>query len=336
MANVAAQLGQRDEDLARIRDQIAMRLVAQRRRKPHQRLQIRVLGERQRLGCRQKPPVLDARHDLVVGHPQRSPIAAAARACRSSNACARVSDGTSVKAARSSGVSTSSAMPGRRSTVGRMPIRLGRPQMREEAVLAKAQGHGVGRRADDRVRPSLVARRGDRERRRRAVRDEKLGDLGRSDERNVAGHGQHAGTPLRGEEPCRRRNRSAVPVAGACFDNAGAIAPRQPACRRVDRHDRQPAETRRRGERRQYILEHRQHQRPPPLGRQHRRQPFLRPIQFLDRHDRPHTHLKHRGRPPPALCSPRLHDPRWSTSMCAPISPEYRGLQPHSHPPRRR
>ena len=37
-----------------------MRLVAQRRRNPHQRLQIRVIGERQRLGRRQTPPGLDA------------------------------------------------------------------------------------------------------------------------------------------------------------------------------------------------------------------------------------------------------------------------------------
>jgi hypothetical protein len=60
MTDVAAELGQRDEDLARIRYQVAMRLVAQRRCNPHQRLQIRAVSERQRLGRRQTPPGLDA------------------------------------------------------------------------------------------------------------------------------------------------------------------------------------------------------------------------------------------------------------------------------------
>ena len=48
MADVAAQLGQRDKDLARIGDEAAMRLVAQCRRDPHQRPQFCTLGERQR------------------------------------------------------------------------------------------------------------------------------------------------------------------------------------------------------------------------------------------------------------------------------------------------
>ena len=227
-------------------------------------------------------------------------------------------------------------MPGRRSTVGRMPHASAARKCGKKLSSPKRKGTASGGEQMIAFDP-------------RSSRDGAIVNAGAgrcaarscvisagSDERNVAGHGQHAGTPLRGEEPCRRRNRSAVPVAGAYLDDARAIARRQPACRRVDGHDRQPAETRRRGERRQYILEHRQHQRPPPLGRQHRRQPFLGPIQLLDRHDRPHAHFKHRGRPLPAPPSPSLHDPRWSTSTCAPTSREYRGLRPHSHPPRRR
>ena len=50
MAHVAAQLGQRDEHLARIGDEVAMAPVAQRRRRAHQRRQLGgvAVGQRQR------------------------------------------------------------------------------------------------------------------------------------------------------------------------------------------------------------------------------------------------------------------------------------------------
>ena len=205
-----------------------MRLVAQRRRNPHQRRQIRA----SRRAPAPRPPTDAARPRRVTrsrrwssprisyscrgapaGRAVHAPASPTAQALKRPDPPAyRYRAQCPAGAARSGGC--------------RMPRP---PQMREEAVLAKAQGHGVGRRADDRVRPSLVARRDDRKGRRRAMRGEQLRDLGGSDERNVAGHGQHAGTPLRGEEPRRRRNRAGVAVAGACFDNARAVARRQPA-----------------------------------------------------------------------------------------------------------
>ena len=157
-------------------------------------------------------------------------------------------------------------MPGRRSTVGRMPHASAARKCGKKLSSPKRNGTASGGEQMIAFEPrssrdGAIVKAG-----RGAMRREKLRDLCGSDERDVAGQGQHAGTPLFGQEPCRCRDRAGMPVAGAGFDNARAVLHCQPARRGVDSHDRQPGETRRRGERRQHILEHRQHQRLPQLA----------------------------------------------------------------------
>ncbi len=51
------------------------------------------------------------------------------------------------------------------------------------------------------------------------MRRKQARDLGRGDQRDVAGQGQHAGAAFGGEQPRRRGDRAGMAVAGALFDH---------------------------------------------------------------------------------------------------------------------
>src|SRR5579859_5184139 len=76
-------------------------------------------------------------------------------------------------------------------------------EMGKEAVLAKAQGNGVGRRHHDRIRPLVVMCRRDGKGRGWAVRGNQLLDLRRGNERKITGDRQHgaAATPYQVPRP---------------------------------------------------------------------------------------------------------------------------------------
>ena len=120
VADVAAQLGQRDEDLARIGDEAAM---APRRAMPPRPASAAV-GRRSRRAPAPPPPIGVAPprpgcQNVVGGH-RRKPPTSGMRSSES-KAQARVGDWVRIKDTTSSGLSMSRAIPGRCSTFGRMP-----------------------------------------------------------------------------------------------------------------------------------------------------------------------------------------------------------------------
>ena len=119
VADVAAQLGQRDEDLARIGDEAAMPRIAQCRRGRHQRLRVGTIGERQSVGRGQTLPRRSLGQNVVGGHRPKPPTDDMRSAA--STARARVVDSIRIKDTTSSGLSMSRAIPGRCSTFGRRP-----------------------------------------------------------------------------------------------------------------------------------------------------------------------------------------------------------------------
>ena len=200
-----------------------MRLVAQRRRNPHQRL----ADQSDRRAPAPRPATDAARPRRVqtissVVIPKGLLLLRPAR-CRSSSACARVAAGTSVKAARSSGVSTSSAMPGRRSTVGRMPHASAARKCGKKLSSPKRNGTASGGEQMIAFDP-------------RSSRDGAIvkAGAGRCAARSCVisagvtsgispGTVSMPGYPFAASKLRRRRHRSAVAVAGAYLDHAGAI-----------------------------------------------------------------------------------------------------------------
>ncbi len=124
MADVAAQLGQRDEDLARIGHEAAMPLIAQSRCDLHQRQKIGRVGERQGLRLGESSSSRSATQRIlgqnVMGGHRRKPPAGGMRS-PASTARARVGEPLRIKDTTSAGLSMSRPIPGSRSTVGRMP-----------------------------------------------------------------------------------------------------------------------------------------------------------------------------------------------------------------------
>ena len=183
--------------------------------------------------------------------------------------------------------------------VWRNAARLGSGEMREETVLAKAQGHRVGRREKDRVRAALVMRGDDRERWRRAVRGDNAADLRRRDERDVAGQGQHAAASLAGEAPRRGSNGPGVAGVSPLFHALGAVTGGEKPRRRVGRDQQATGKTGQFGHRRQHIFEHCQRQRLAQPRRQGRREALLRGRCVLDRDNQPDSrcgaHLRTRS-----------------------------------------
>jgi hypothetical protein len=89
--------------------------------------------------------------------------------------------------------------------------------MGQEAVGAEGKRHGAGRRADNRVRAALIARRHDDEGARVAAGGKAMGleqpsDVVRLHERNVARDREHV---VRRELSGRSRDCAGVPLAGS-------------------------------------------------------------------------------------------------------------------------
>ena len=119
VADVAAQLGQRDKDLARIGDEAAVALIAQCRCYRHQRPWVGVGDQPQRLLRRQTLPRRGLDQYVVGGHPRKPPRSGIRSS--ESKAQARVGDSVRIKDTTSSGLSMSSPIPGRCSTFALMP-----------------------------------------------------------------------------------------------------------------------------------------------------------------------------------------------------------------------
>ncbi len=150
VADVAAQLGQRDEHLARIGDEAAVARVAQCRRDPHQRPWVG--------GSRRAPAPPSAESTL----PRRAPgvrissvvIREDLLATRHHAFLREYGPGSGRRSGPHKGQQDPrdcrcrGRCPGRCSTFGRMPHASAACKMREETVLAKAQRHRVGRRAE--------------------------------------------------------------------------------------------------------------------------------------------------------------------------------------------
>ena len=177
VATVAAQLRQRNEHLARIRHERAVAVVAQRARPPSsahrdrrsRAAPVRVVARRRLAGDGRAR----SRRASSCGHLLRLRAHRRARPHRSSSArgprVAMASPGTAPDppACRCRARCAAAA---RRAARCRAP---GGGEMRKEAVVAEAQRHRIGRRAQHRVGAHVVARRRDREAGRRACAVEK-------------------------------------------------------------------------------------------------------------------------------------------------------------------
>src|SRR5262249_40633894 len=165
---------QRDEDLARVGDDVAVALVAQPRRGGGERRQVVAIGKAQRFRGGEKPARFrrterrrdagkkrrrdagkrrDRGHErsssgagsmglgagLVTGSATLSVTPASA-----SKAQVRVGEAARMKIARSSGVSMSSAMPGRRRMRGANPALLAASRWGRKLSLPKASGTASG------------------------------------------------------------------------------------------------------------------------------------------------------------------------------------------------
>ncbi len=108
--------------------------------------------------------------------------------------------------------------------------------------------------------------------------------------------------PLGSEQPCGGGDGAGMAVASPVFDDARPIAQRQPARGEIDGDDDEAREPFDGGKRRQHVFEHRQGQRLARVGRQQWSEPFLGPVAFLDRDDRPQIHHQ---KPRPAVSTTR-------------------------------
>ena len=241
MAHVAAQLRQRDEDLARIGDEIAVAGVAQFGRGPHQRREIGRIGERQSLVGREPradaarsmmlpvsclAPPGRARCDAAVRSDRRHPASggiASRRSCvpgvggvqtgrcESASMFARATGPLACairlaqKCARSAGLSISNAMPGRRTIVGSMP-RGARPRRDAGRNCRRRSAAAPHRAATSGPRSSPVSSCDGaivKDGAGRCAASSAL-DLGGGDERDVAGQGQHAAAPSAAQDAAPR------------------------------------------------------------------------------------------------------------------------------------
>ena len=169
-------------------------------------------------------------------------------------------------------------------------MRLGRVEMGEEAVVAEAQWHRVGRRAQHGIGPKFVARRHDGEGTGCAicagvVHGHDVPDIVGFDQRDVARQ-RHQVETFRREAPRRRHDRAGVPFAGALAHDAGAVAGGDGGGRGIDRHHDDPSQLAHDAHGGHHVLEHGERQLLPTRCGEQRGEALFGLRRTLDRHHR--------------------------------------------------
>ncbi len=243
VAGVAAELRQRDEHLARIGD-VARRARGRAAPRPppsgprgrRSRASAIASSARRRFAGRRRGRAMRAAVHAVAFSRSRS---ASVRAVplveqRARTRVATASPGT---APDPRAYRCRARCAAARTTRGSMPCALRGCEMRKEAVVAEAQRHRVGGRAQHRVGAELVARRHDREgrRRRRARRDRWRMSSGSTSGMSPGTVSMSSARAPASAPP--RHDRAGVSVAGA----VGSMTSRAVAARRARRRPDRPS-----------------------------------------------------------------------------------------------
>ena len=220
VAGVAAELGERDEHLARIGDARAVAWSRSAAAAVHQRGEIIAVRERHRLvgaervaGGGAVEQCADARScgrlpRFVPACRRARPLHRAARA----RGCATASPGTR---ARSSGVSISSAMRGRRTTRGSMPRAFAAARCGKKLSSPKRSGTASAGEHSTAFEPMLVVRRHDREGGRGADARASRCRISSGSTSGMSPGTRQQAEAARRQRARRRRDRAGVSVARA-------------------------------------------------------------------------------------------------------------------------
>ena len=297
MADVAAELGQRNEDLAGIAERNRMSLVAQSGGRGGQRGGVVDVGERQR-GCAVEPAA--RRHGLLREIAAHEPAPPARRGSSQSRAAMPLELEIGMRARRAAPLDQHAEIV-RHIDVerdarqvddpGLDPALAGGGEVRLEAVVAEAEGDEPRRREGDAVRAAAVMRRHDGHARRCVMGGEHGIDFGRGNQRRVAGHRDHAFGALCLEFRCRALDRGGLALVFRLLDQARAIGAGDGGRFRVARHHDDAFQRLGPRHRRQHVLIHGPEQQTALRGTQRAGEPLLRVHEIFCRQHRPHARI---------------------------------------------